>query len=146
MTDLGGVNGVNGVTDVAGALANGARRVRGTAFPFRIDPATGGVAVASGEDKVRQDLQALLATRLGERPLLRGFGTRAAALVHEPIDDVMIDLAVRQIEESVLLWEPRVTLTSVDAERDPDLGEVRLLVSYRLVPEQTAGRLVVPLI
>jgi uncharacterized protein len=134
------------MTDVRGALATGARSVRGTAFPFRIDPATGGVGQASGEEKVRQDLQALLATRLGERPLQRTFGTRAAALVHEPIDDVLIDLAVRQIEESVLLWEPRVTLMSVDAEREPDLGEVRLVLTYRLVPEQTAGRLVVPLI
>lgn len=138
MSDVTGTMGVLG--------AGGVRAVRGTGFPFRIDPATGGVAVASGEEKVRQDLQALLATRLGERPLAREFGTRAAALVHEPVDDVLIDLAVRQIHEAVLLWEPRVTILSVDAEREPELGEVRLVLTYRLIPEQTAGRLVVPLV
>ena len=55
-------------------------------------------------------------------------------------------LTVRQTEEAVLRWEPRVTVTSIDIEREPDLGEVRLVLTYRLIPEQTAGRLVVPLI
>jgi phage baseplate assembly protein W len=124
----------------------GVSDVAGTAYPFRIDPATGGFAVATGAEKVRQDLQVLLTTRLGERGLGRDFGTRLPSLVHDPNDDVLADVAVRQTAEAVLRWEPRVTVTSVDVDRDPDAGEVRLILTYRLIPEQTAGRLVVPLV
>lgn len=118
---------------------------RGVAFPFRFDRATGGVSVASGAEKVRQDLRALLATHLAERPLLRDFGTRLRSLVHDPVDDVLVDVAVRQVEQAVLRWEPRVTVTSVDVERDPDRGEVQLVLTYRHVPEQASDRLAVPL-
>lgn len=119
---------------------------RGVAFPFRIDPATGQVAAASGEDKVRQDLQVLLATRLGERPLLRDYGTRLPSLVHDPNDDILADIAVRQTTEALLRWEPRVTVTAIDIERHADQGEVRLVIAYQFIPEQTAGRLIVPLV
>ena len=134
------------MTGPIASLGIGAAAVRGVASPFRIDPATGGFAVTAGEEKVRQDLHVLLATRLGERPLIRDYGTRLPSLVHDPNDDVLADVAVRQTEEAVLRWEPRVTITAIDIERHPDLGEVRLLLTYRLIPEQTAGRLVVPLV
>ena len=49
---------------------------RGPAVPFRIG-ADGRVAMTEGTDKVRQNLRVVLATRLGERPMLRDFGTRS---------------------------------------------------------------------
>jgi uncharacterized protein len=120
--------------------------VRGTAFPFRVDPATGAVAWAGGSDKIRQNLHVLLLTRLGERPLGRDYGTRLPSLVHDPNDDVLADVAVRQTEQAVLRWEPRVTVVTTDIERDADRGEVRLNLLYRVIPELTAGRIVVPLV
>lgn len=125
---------------------SGVDDVRGPAFPPRIDAGTGGFAMAAGVEKIRQDLRVLLTTRLGDRALARDYGTRLPSIVHDPNDDILADVAVRQTEEAVLRWEPRITVTSIDIEREPDLGEVHLALNYRLIPEQTAGRLVVPLI
>jgi len=57
--------------------------VRGFGFPFRIDSKTGGVAWGEGTDKIRQNVSVILNTRLGERPMLREFGSRAGGHLTE---------------------------------------------------------------
>jgi phage baseplate assembly protein W len=120
--------------------------VRGAAFPFRIDPATGGVAITSGHDKVMQNVRVLLATRLGERPLERDFGTRLPGLVHDPNDEVVVDIAVQQAREAIMRWEPRVIPAEVTAERDPDAGALHLRLGLQATNEQRGGYLTVPLV
>ncbi len=120
--------------------------VRGAAFPFRIDPATGGVATTSGHDKVMQNVRVLLATRLGERPLERDYGTRLPGLVHDPNDEVVVDIAVQQAREAIMRWEPRVIPAEVTAERDPDAGTLRLRLGLQATNEQRGGYLTVPLV
>jgi phage baseplate assembly protein W len=116
---------------------------QGPAFPFRIDPATGGVAWADGAAKIRDDLRVLLGTRLGERPLLRDFGTRLHALVHEPDDDVTGDLLRKQAHESLVRWERRVVVTRARLDRRD--GELRLILNYIHSDKPVAAEMVVPL-
>jgi phage baseplate assembly protein W len=116
---------------------------RGVAFPFRVDSSTGGIAWTSGPQKIRDDLRVLLGTRLGERPMLRDFGNRIHALVHEPDDDVTADLLRKQAQEAILRWERRVIVTQARVEhRD---GELRLLLAYVHADRGTVGELAVPL-
>jgi phage baseplate assembly protein W len=119
--------------------------VLGMAFPFRIDPRTGGVAVASGEAKIRQNVRLILGTRLGERPMLRDFGTRLAGLVHDPNDDVTSEIAEKQARESLIKWEPRILVTESAVERDTDGGTLQLRLNYVHTNERVAGQAVVPL-
>jgi phage baseplate assembly protein W len=119
--------------------------VRGAAFPFRIDPESGGVELARGEDKVRQNVRVILGTRLDERPMLRPFGTRIRSLVHDPNDDVLADVAEKQAREALLRWEPRIVVTDSQIERDPDDGLLQIRISYVHLNEQVAGQAVVPL-
>jgi phage baseplate assembly protein W len=100
---------------------------RGVAFPFRIDPATGGVAWAGGTQKIRDDLRVLLGTRLGERPLLRDYGTQVHSLVHEP----------------VVRWERRVIVTRARIERSE--GALRLVLTYVHSDRPSSGEMTVPL-
>lgn len=116
---------------------------KGIAFPFRIDPATGGAAWSSGADKIRDDLRILLGTRLGERPMLRDFGTRIHTLVHEPNDDVTSDLLVKQAHEALVRWERRVVVTRARIDRSG--GELRLVLNYIHSDRPTAAEMIVPL-
>lgn len=124
----------------------GADDVRGVAFPFRIDPGTGRVQTATGDEKIRQNVRLVLGTRLGERPMLRDFGTRLPSLVHEPNDDVLVDLARNHTTEALLRWEPRVIVTSSEVERDPDHGILQLRLTYLYTNQQVAGQAVLPLL
>jgi phage baseplate assembly protein W len=60
------------------------QEIRGMSFPFRIDPVSGRVAMSEGRTKIQQNVRLILGTRIGERPMLRDFGTRLPSLVHEP--------------------------------------------------------------
>ena len=119
--------------------------VRGAAFPFAVDPETGRIRMAGGDDKILQNVRLVLGTRLEERPMLRTFGTRLRSLVHDPNDDVLADIAEKQARESLLRWEPRIVVTDSRIERDPDDGLLQIRLSYVHMNEQVAGQAVVPL-
>src|SRR5690242_1303888 len=102
--------------------------IKGMGFPFAIDPVTGGVTWARGRDKVRQNIRVILGTRLGERPMLRDFGSRLHSLVHDPNDDVLVELAETQTKQALLQWEPRVLLTSTHVKQID--GEFRMHINY----------------
>jgi uncharacterized protein len=120
--------------------------VSGLAFPFRVDPATGRMATASGIEKVRHNIRFLLATRTGERPLEREFGTRLPSLVHEPDDDFLADLVREEVAAALLRWEPRLLAVDARLEREAETdGEVRLQVAYRHTLEPVAGQATVVL-
>jgi len=118
--------------------------VAGAAFPFRIDPESGGVTWATGVDKIRQNVRLILGTRLGERPMLRQFGSRLHALVHEPNDAAMADILQRQAQEALLQWEPRIV--ALQTQIDQSGSELSLRITYTHTSEPESGELVVPLV
>jgi hypothetical protein len=119
--------------------------VKGLAFPFRIDPATGGLGWTSGHDKLRQNVRVILSTRVGERPMLRDFGTRIPSLVHDPNDDVLADAVQTQAREALLQWEPRILITATRIERAEEDGELSLRLGYIHVSEPQAGQMLLSL-
>ncbi|WP_437594138.1 GPW/gp25 family protein [Sorangium sp. So ce1000] len=118
--------------------------VKGAAFPFRIDPATGGVAWAFGADKIRQNVRLILGTRVGERPMLREFGSRLHGLVHEPNDSAIIDLLRNQAQQALLQWEPRILAIQTQVEQSE--GEVHMRILYTHTNEAAGGELTIPVL
>lgn len=116
--------------------------VRGFAFPFRIG-SSGGIAWASEHEKIRQNIRMILSTRIGERVMLRDYGTRIPGLVHEPNDDVLADVMKTQAREALMRWEPRVAVTSLVVERRE--GELTLRLGYQFIDRSGAEELVVPI-
>jgi phage baseplate assembly protein W len=116
--------------------------VQGLQFPFRIGPG-GGLSMIAGAEKIRQNVLLILGTRQGERPMLRNFGTKIASLVHDPNDDVLAQIIRDQAREALLVWEPRILITNAQLEQNQ--GELRLTLTYVVVPESRAERMVIPL-
>jgi phage baseplate assembly protein W len=117
--------------------------VFGFAFPFSIDAGTGGVASASGDEKIRQNIRALLGTRYGERVMLREYGTRIHSLVHDPNDEALSTLIRRQLQEALLAWEPRVLVTGVTFEHVD--AELYVRLAYTTTDTPSSDSLLVPL-
>jgi len=114
-------------------------KLNGFGFPFRIDSATGGVGWASEADKIRQNILLILGTRLGERAMLRNFGTRLPSLVHEPNDDVLAELVESQARETLLQWEPRILVQSAKVVRTE--GVLRVSLTYIYVNQGTTDQM-----
>ena len=115
----------------------------GVAYPFRINPDTGGVAWSHGPVKVREDLRILLGTRFGERPMLRDYGSRLHTLVHEPNDNVTADLMRKQAHEALVRWERRVIVTRAALDRRN--GDLSLIVNYIHSDQPVAAEMTIPL-
>lgn len=116
--------------------------VSGIGFPFRFGP-QGGLTKASGPEKIRQNVLMILGTRWGERAMLRDFGTKIASLVHDPNDDVLAELIRNQARDALLNWEPRILITNAAVEQNG--AELRLTLTYVVIPESRTERMVIPL-
>lgn len=86
---------------------------RGVAFPFRIDPATGGVRRAGGDEKIKENLRHLLLTGIGERVMRRDYGGGLRELVHDPNNDALRAIVQHRIAKAVAQHEPRIELQAV---------------------------------
>ncbi len=116
---------------------------RGPAYPFQIDPATGQIAWATDDAKINDNVRIILATRRGERPMNREFGTVLHQLVQEPNDGGLARLIARQAREALLQLEPRIIVTDIHVrQRD---GELILEMHYVHSDRPKADVLFIPL-
>jgi phage baseplate assembly protein W len=87
--------------------------VRGFAFPFLLDPETGGILQANGARKIKENITQLLLTRIGERVMRQQYGGGIQQLVHDPNNDALQALVHHQITKAISSWEPRVLVQNV---------------------------------
>ena len=118
-------------------------QIRGFSIPFRIDPYTGGVAQASGPEKLKENIIHILLTRVGERVMRRRYGGGLQQLLHDPNDDVLRALVQRQIAESLGQFEPQILVRQIDVtQRD---GTLWAELHYVVRRTQQVEELTVPL-
>jgi phage baseplate assembly protein W len=82
--------------------------LRGVAFPFRIDPRSGRIATSADAEKLEDNVEHLLLTRIGERIVSRDYGGGVTQLFQDNINDGLIAVARHQISRALLRFEPRV--------------------------------------
>jgi phage baseplate assembly protein W len=104
--------------------------VRGPAFPFAIDPASGGVAWSNGRKKLVENVRLILTTRLGERPMKRDLGTPIHSLVHEPNEGGLARLIARHARDALMQLEPRIVVTDIRFQQSG--GDLTLELEYVL--------------
>ncbi|MES2055441.1 MAG: GPW/gp25 family protein [Pseudomonadota bacterium] len=107
--------------------------VRGPAYPFAIDPETGGVAWSNGKRKLADNVRLILTTRTGERPMARDFGTPIHSLVHEPNEGGLARLIARHVREGLMQLEPRIIVSDITFHQDN--GELTLELTYQLADD-----------
>jgi len=111
------------------------------AFPPRVNEA-GSIAWSQGPSNIRESIEIILRTELGERVYLPDFGGGLRRFLFEPNTVATRSLIAERITKSIEMWEPRVSLQSVDVEEDlSDPTAAIATVHYRLVATQTAERL-----
>ena len=117
----------------------------GFAFPFRIGGPTGGVMLASGPEKLRDNVVQLLLTNPGERAMHRSYGAGLHALVHDPDNDALGAIVQHQVGRAVRQWEPRAQVRQVVLAR-PDLpGTLYLNLTFTARPSPVPLNVRVPI-
>lgn len=116
----------------------------GFSIPFRINPATGGVAVQEdGAEKLKENIIHILLTGVGERVMRRNYGGGVRQLVHDPNNEALKAIIQHQIGRSISLWEPRVMLESVSVSQQD--GTLIAELQYTIRRTQQPQNLSVPI-
>lgn len=117
---------------------------KGWRFPIVPGP-TGALEWSAADDNVEHSLRVLLMTRVGERVMRGGFGSRLGELVFRPGSTQNLRALEHEVEAVIRREEPRVEVLGVRAEADADdATRVTVSLSYRVRRTNSRESLVFP--
>lgn len=93
-------------------------------FGFRVNPNTGDLSKRKDVESVRQSCLNILLTSRGEKPFDPEFGSNIKKFLFETIDPLTIEAMKEDIRLSIIEYEPRVKVKTIDVR---DLSEKNLL-------------------
>jgi phage baseplate assembly protein W len=117
----------------------------GVAFPPHLD-ATGQWAMSVGSQNVRESIQILLLTRLGERLMYPAYGSSLRTSLFAPNNAATRKTIEEAITTALRQWEPRITIDSIVVVQDPSCAQAAIAtIQYRLVANQLPNQITLTL-
>lgn len=119
----------------------------GWSFPPSFDRFTGRVRLSSGIENVRENLQILFSTDIGERILLTGYGTPLRRHLFGALTETMSNQLKVEIRSVILEWEPRIDVLDIlvlDHPEEP--GSCELIVEFQLRANGARGSMAYPFV
>ncbi|MGK7908804.1 MAG: GPW/gp25 family protein [Synechococcus sp.] len=118
---------------------------KGWAFPLVFENQGRSVRMAEAEEDIRQSLNILLSTELGERVMRPAFGWKRDALLFEPLSTTFASYLKGEIETAILFFESRIELNKVTFELPPNReGLIEIRLDYTIRVTNTRSNLVYP--
>lgn len=109
---------------------------RSMSFPPRVGE-DGRMVWSEGETNIREAIQIVLKTEEKERINLPTFGAGLQRYLFEPNTVATQSQIKDRITKSLQLWEPRISVTQVNVQQDPDDVQAAIAsISYKLVATQ----------
>lgn len=105
----------------------------GWSFPPTFDKNTKSVKMVGEDEDIAQSLVIILSTAYGERVMRPEFGSNLSLINFRSMDGNTINELRSYVEQSVLQFEPRVTLHSVDVNQDEIYdGVLKIKLDYTI--------------
>lgn len=106
-------------------------------------PIAGNFESISGLELLVQDIQRLLLTIPGERPMRPNFGCNLRNQIWENLESAKVQGAA-SIREALELFEPRITLLNVNSSVNENSGLITFNIQFVVNTTDTAVNLVFP--
>ena len=116
----------------------------GAKFPLQVDPATGRIRTVSGNRVVKESLYLSLMTQVTERLVRPDFGSNIMSYAFMDTSTTMMSILRRDLTQTILHHEPRISDLSVRTEYRADQGDVIIYVDYLVSNTNTRDNLVFP--
>ncbi len=110
----------------------------GWAFPPSFDNQSGTVELASDFEDIRQSLNILLSTSLGERVMQPDYGCNLNDYMFDSLNNSLIGIIKHHVENSILYYEPRIVVENIDvtsADSDDLIGGTFTISVEYTIPE-----------
>ena len=116
----------------------------GWSFPLKVD-GRGGISISQHETDIQESIRVILGTAKGERRMRPNFGCDIHTLVFAPNNATTWGLAAHYVEEALGWWEPRIDVTEIDPQPDPeDTSRLLINIKYRIKVTNDARNIVYP--
>lgn len=117
---------------------------KGIKFPLQINQATGRFVMAEKEESVKESVYIILMTQKEERFTRPDFGSNILSYTFMDTSVTRINMMARELEETILEQEPRIS--EVDVSIDPQLDKGCLIINivYTIAESSTQDNLVFP--
>lgn len=114
----------------------------GWSFPPRFDRNSGTVDLVSNEQDIKQSLDILLSTSLGERVMQPLYGCNLTDYVFESLSSSVIGYIKDRVKNAILFYEPRIIAEKIEVTSDEsfDLIEGRFTISVEYTIPGTNSR------
>jgi hypothetical protein len=116
----------------------------GVAFPPQIDPATGRFKMSKGKQSVKESIYLILMTQVTERITRPDFGTQTASYVFMDINQTELTIMKRDLTESIMRQEPRVSSVNISADMRSQSGYIMIYIDYVLAETNQRDNMVFP--
>jgi len=117
---------------------------RGWKFPVALD-ASGNIALSEYEVDVREAIQVILGTSVGERVMRPSFGGGLENYVFESMSVTVLGRIQSTVFQSLVANEQRIQVLNVDVTQSPaDAGTLLINVDYKVRATNTKFNLVFP--
>lgn len=117
----------------------------GFRFPVQVDPITGKIRTSSDEEDIKESIRIILGTQPGERPMSPHFGCNINSFVFGTPDYTSMTIMKNEVENSLVMWEPRIKDIEVEIIQSPENDGVLLIeVSYVVRSTNNPFNLVYP--
>lgn len=103
----------------------------GWAFPPAFDAASGEVEMVRDVTDINESLNILLSTSLGERVMQPRYGCDLHDYMFESLNSSLIGFIRDRVENSLIIYEPRIKVERIDVSKDGslDLVEGKFIIS-----------------
>lgn len=113
---------------------------------FQVNPLTYDLIDIKNENAIARSIRNLVLTYPGERFFNQNLGSKVSRSLFENIDDVSATIIRDEIQNTIVNYEPRVDLLSVDVSPNYDENEFNVTIRYQIVGiDVPAQRLSFPL-
>lgn len=114
----------------------------GWSFPPTFNHETGSVELVSNEEDIRQSLNILLSTTLGERVMQPKYGCDLTNYVFESLNSSVIGYLKDRVKNAILYYEPRIIAEKIEvtAAESFDLIEGKFTISIEYTIPGTNSR------
>ncbi len=116
----------------------------GWSFPLHAD-GRGGIALSRHENDIEESIRIILGTAKGERRMRPNFGSDIHNLIFAPNNATTWGLAAHYVEEALGWWEPRIEVTEIEPNSDPeDTSRLLINIKYRIKATNDARNITYP--
>ncbi len=117
---------------------------RGWKFPPEFDNIHGEVRMSEGNDDIRESIEILLSTYVGERLLNPKYGCDLSILFFESLTVSKEKFLKDKIETALLRYEPRIKVLNIQMTNKSQQGRIEIDIEYLIKTTNSRSNMVYP--